>query len=96
MGAEGGMTHVVQGEFRHEGYTLGYEQHGPVDGPPLLLIHGLLLDAAVNRNLAQAMAAEGYRVILLDLIGHGRSSKPKSATELRVDFFAEQVIAALD
>jgi pimeloyl-ACP methyl ester carboxylesterase len=89
------MHRVEQGTFKHEGYTLAYEIHGPDDGPPVLLLHGILLDAAVNRDLAAPMAEDGFRVILLDLLGHGRSDRAEAA-ELRNDFFADQVIACLD
>src|SRR6185503_3399369 len=89
------MHRVEQGTFKHEGYTLAYEIHGPDDGVPVLLLHGILLDAAVNRDVARPMAENGFRVILLDLLGHGRSDRAEAA-ELRVDFFGEQVIACMN
>lgn len=89
------MHRVEQGSFRHEGYTLAYELHGAEEGVPVLLMHGLLLDAAVNRDLAAPLTRAGFRLILLDLLGHGRSDKAEAA-ELRSDFFAEQVVACLD
>jgi pimeloyl-ACP methyl ester carboxylesterase/acyl-CoA-binding protein len=89
------MHRVEQGTFKHEGYTLAYEIHGPNEGKPVLLLHGILLDASVNRDVAGAMAEAGYRVILLDLLGHGRSDRAEAA-ELRVDFFGEQVIGCLN
>lgn len=89
------MHQVEQGSFKHEGYTLAYEVHGPESGIPVLLLHGILLDAAVNRDLAGPLVDAGFRVILLDLLGHGRSDRAEAA-ELRNDFFAEQAIACLD
>lgn len=89
------MHRVEQGSFKHEGFTLAYEVHGPADGVPVLLLHGILLDAAVNRDLALPLVDAGYRVILLDLLGHGRSDRAEAA-ELRNDFFGEQVVACLD
>lgn len=89
------MHRVEQGTFKHEGYTLAYEIHGATDGTPVLLLHGILLDAAVNRDIALPMAESGFRVILLDLLGHGRSDRAEAA-ELRNDFFAEQVVACLN
>jgi pimeloyl-ACP methyl ester carboxylesterase/acyl-CoA-binding protein len=89
------MHRVEQGTFRHEGYTLAYEIHGPVDGIPVLLMHGILLDAAVNRDVAGLIAEAGFRVILLDLLGHGRSDRAEAA-ELRTDFFGEQVVGCLN
>lgn len=89
------MHRVEQGSFKHEGYTLAYEQHGADGGVPVLLMHGILLDAAVNRDLAGPLVDAGFRVILLDLLGHGRSDRAEAA-ELRNDFFAEQALACLD
>jgi pimeloyl-ACP methyl ester carboxylesterase/acyl-CoA-binding protein len=89
------MHRVEQGTFKHEGYTLAYEIHGPMDGPPVVLMHGILLDAAVNRDIALPMAEAGFRVILLDLLGHGRSDRAEAA-ELRNDFFGEQVVGLLN
>jgi pimeloyl-ACP methyl ester carboxylesterase/acyl-CoA-binding protein len=89
------MHRVEQGTFKHEGFTLAYEIHGPDDGPAVLLLHGILLDAAVNRDVAGPLADAGFRVVLLDLLGHGRSDRAEAA-ELRTDFFAEQVLACLD
>ncbi|MGB1556709.1 MAG: alpha/beta fold hydrolase [Oceanococcaceae bacterium] len=87
---------ALGGRFRWEEFQLSFEQHGPTDGPPLLLTHGILLESSCNRDLALALAAEGYRVILLDLLGHGRSDKPGHAKWLRIDLFAEQIAACLD
>jgi pimeloyl-ACP methyl ester carboxylesterase/acyl-CoA-binding protein len=89
------MHRVEQGSFRHEGFTLAYEIHGPADGTPVLLMHGILLDAAVNRDLAPPLVEAGFRVILLDLLGHGRSDRAEAA-ELRNDFFAEQAVGCLN
>ena len=80
----------------YEGYKLAYEQYGDADAPPVFLIHGILLDSACNRDLAIALAHRGYRVVLLDLLGHGRSDKPGHAKELRIDFFAEQLRTLMD
>lgn len=87
---------VEQTYFFHGHYRLGYETYGPATGTPVLLVHGILLDSYCNRDIAGALAAEGYRVILLDLLGHGRSDKPVKAAEHRVDFYAEQVLGLMD
>jgi pimeloyl-ACP methyl ester carboxylesterase len=62
----------------------------------VIYTHGLLLDSELNRGIAQALAAQGNRVLLLDLLGHGRSDKPTRATEYRIDSYAEQIIGLMD
>jgi pimeloyl-ACP methyl ester carboxylesterase len=59
-------------------------------------LHGLLLDAELNRGIAEALSAQGNRVVLLDLLGHGRSDHPVHASEYRIDRYADQVLALLD
>jgi len=59
-------------------------------------IHGLLLDANLSRGLARRLAARGNRVVLLDLLGHGRSDKPRHAGPNRMDLYADQLLCLLD
>ena len=87
---------VEQSYYFHGHYRLGYEIYGPAQGTPVLLVHGILLDAYCNRDIAGTLAEHGFRVILLDLLGHGRSDKPTKASEHRVDFYAEQVLGLMD
>jgi pimeloyl-ACP methyl ester carboxylesterase len=76
-------------------YQLTYEVYGSGDRV-LVWLHALLLDANLGRGLAQRLAAQGNRVVLLDLLGHGRSEKPRHAGAHRMDLYAEQVICLLD
>ncbi len=58
-----------------DGITLGYVDRGPRDGRPVVLIHGYTNDA---RNWAPLLPYldTRLRLILVDLRGHGASSKP--------------------
>ena len=81
--------------FQYRRHRLTYEVHG--EGPKVFVfVHGLLLDAALNRHIGRMLAERGHKVVLLELLGHGRSDKPTHAYEHRLEFFAEQVIALLD
>jgi pimeloyl-ACP methyl ester carboxylesterase len=82
--------------FEHGGHRLAYEVYGAGRGETIILLHGILLNTHCNRDVAAWLSAEGYRVVLLDLLGHGRSDKPLKAAEHRVDFYAEQVLALMD
>jgi pimeloyl-ACP methyl ester carboxylesterase len=76
-------------------YRLAYEVYGSGDRV-LVWLHALLLDANLSRSLARALAAKGNRVVLLDLLGHGRSDKPRHAGAHRMDVYARQVLRLLD
>ena len=79
----------------HGGQRLHYESYGSGDRV-LVYLHGLLLDSGINRAMARAVSARGYRVVLLDLLGHGASDRPAHASFYRMDLYAESVLALLD
>lgn len=79
-----------------DGHRLVYDLYGASTAPLVVYLSGLLLDSELNRGIAQALAEQGYRVALLDLLGHGRSDKPSHAATYRIDSYANQVIALLD
>ena len=89
------MTVVGTEEFIHDGHRLVYDVYGTGDRL-VVYLHGLLLDADLNRGIADALAQGGSRVVLLDLLGHGRSDKPVHAAEYRIDTYAAQVFGLLD
>jgi pimeloyl-ACP methyl ester carboxylesterase len=76
-------------------YRLSYETYGSGDRV-LVWLHGLLLDANLSHGLARRLAAKGNRVVLLDLLGHGRSDKPRHAGPNRMDLYADQLLCLLD
>ena len=84
--------------FTFEGSELVYDVYdGHTSADQLVVyLHGLLLDADLNRGIAGALAERGSRVVLLDLLGHGRSDRPAHASSYRIDTYAAQVFALLD
>src|SRR3954451_18480971 len=81
--------------FIYRGHRLAYTEYGEGDHV-VVYLHGLLIDSVSNRGIAEALARRGYRVVLLDLLGHGRSDKPAHAAEYRIDGYADQAFALLD
>ena len=80
------------------GHCIHIGESGPVDGAPVIFIHGSgpgASGASNFRDNAAAFAAAGYRVILPDLIGYGESSKPEGI-DYTLDLFTETLLAALD
>jgi 3-oxoadipate enol-lactonase len=66
--------------FEHDGCSLHYEEYG--QGPPLLLLHGLG-SSCRDWEYQIPVLAEQYRVIAMDMRGHGRSDKPRERYSIR-------------
>lgn len=78
-----------------DGTRISYEVVG--DGPPLLLLHGSALSRAIWRGFGYVRALrDQYRLILVDLRGHGRSDKPHSVDGYSLDLVVGDLLAVLD
>ncbi len=55
---------------------MAYVEAGPVDGPVVLLLHGEPSWSYLYRHVVAALVTEGFRCVVPDLIGFGRSDKP--------------------
>src|ERR687892_1652775 len=83
--------------FTYDGFQIAFEQRGPrMAGRPIVLVHGLLLPRTHHYPLADAIGERGNRVILIDLLGHGESDKPKHSRHYSMEIFGRQVVALLD
>ncbi len=51
-------------------------------GPPLVLVHGLRGESVVMLPLAARLAERGWRVIAVDLPGHGYSPEPRAPMDV--------------
>ena len=70
-------AHVQLGEG-----SVHYQQAGPVDGPPVLLVHGFSVPSYIYDPTFDALAAAGHRVIRYDLYGRGSSDRPRGAYDI--------------
>ena len=59
-----------------DGLRMAFVEAGPVDGPPVLLLHGEPTWSFLYRSVIPIVAEAGCRVIAPDLVGFGRSDKP--------------------
>ena len=50
---------------------IAYEEHGPENGAPVILLHGFPYDARTFDEVAPPLAAEGCRVLVPYLRGYG-------------------------
>jgi pimeloyl-ACP methyl ester carboxylesterase len=92
------MTTLVSqrvGEFDYHGCRLEYTEYGTGERV-VVLLHGQLMPRRMHDPLARVLAAEGYHVYTLDLLGHGRSDKPTDPALYSMWAFGQQVIGFLD
>jgi pimeloyl-ACP methyl ester carboxylesterase len=81
--------------LRFDGQRLAYTVYGEGTRTTVLL-PGLLLSQKMQAPLARALAGRGNRVVTLDPLGHGESSRPVQAWRYSMSAFGEQTLALLD
>lgn len=65
---------------------------GPNNGKPIVLLHGFPEFWYAWRGVAADLARKGYRVIIPDQRGYGRSAKPAGAAPYRLDTLAKDIV----
>jgi haloalkane dehalogenase len=79
-----------------QGYRVHYLDVGPPTGEPILLLHGEPTWSYLYRKMIPILTAAGYRCIVPDLIGFGRSDKPASMDvhtyKFHVDAISELIV----
>ena len=77
------------------GVSLRLVEGGPVGGSPVLFIPGWGCSAYSFRSNLPVLARAGYRVVAMDLRGHGWSDKPETPQAYTLDTLAADVLATL-
>src|SRR5438445_7496117 len=86
------MPFITVGQENSSAIQLYYEDHG--SGPPVVLVHGYLLDGRSWEKQEAALLAAGHRVITYDRRGFGASSRPSVGYDY--DTLAADLAALLD
>ncbi len=76
-----------------DGYT-HYIWNGPESGTVLVLVHGFSSPCFIWAKQAEALAAEGFRVLRYDLFGRGHSDRPAGPYD--ADLYHRQLVELLD
>lgn len=90
------LKHRVRGQFfDSNGVRIHYTDEG--SGEPVVLVHGLAVNADINWRIPgiTRRLRKNYRVISLDVRGHGLSDKPHEASAYGAEM-AEDVVRLLD
>ncbi|KRT13495.1 alpha/beta hydrolase [Pedobacter ginsenosidimutans] len=78
--------------------NMGYAESGPADGKPIILLHGWPYTIHSYADVAALLSAEGYRVIVPHLRGHGSTQflSPKTPRNGQQSAIAADIIALMD
>lgn len=89
---------VTSGEFNGpDGARLAFLEMG--EGRPLVLLHGFTVTAEqswIAPGYASMFAANGFRVIMPDFRGHGRSAKPHELASYPPDALADDGLSLIE
>lgn len=78
--------------------TVAYEEHGPATGAPIILLHGFPYSPRGYDEIAPALAARGYRVIVPYLRGYGptRFNSPDTLRSGQQAALAQDLLDLMD
>ncbi len=79
-----------------DGVKIYYEARG--SGKPVLLVHGFIANSSSwkRSSLYYDLLNSGYKVIILDMRGNGRSDKPHDSTAYDNDAEAKDIMLLMD
>ena len=78
-----------------DGVTMWFDERGPAEAPAVVLLHGFTSSHRMWQ--AQTTALEnGYRLVVPDLRGHGRSGAPDDIDTYSIERYAADVHELLD
>jgi pimeloyl-ACP methyl ester carboxylesterase len=78
------------------GVRLNVDLHGPEDGNPVLLLHGFPDTGRLWAKQIEPLTEAGFRLIVPDQRGYGRSDKPAEVDAYNIVLLASDPIAILD
>jgi pimeloyl-ACP methyl ester carboxylesterase len=81
-----------QGYVEHDGARIWYSTYG--SGAPVILLHGGLGHSGNWGYQVPALVTSGYRAVLIDSRGHGRSTR--DARPFSYELMASDVLAVMD
>jgi pimeloyl-ACP methyl ester carboxylesterase len=92
----GRIAHAEYSWFAQvDGVRVHHQDAGPENGPAIILIHGFCASTLVWSEVFLPLASAGFRVIAVDLLGHGFSEKPKDG-EYTIEAQARMVLRLMD
>ena len=82
--------------FTHDGLTFDVLDSGPLDGTPVVLLHGFPQRATSWEAVAARLHEQGLRTFALDQRGYSPGARPRSRFAYRTTHLVSDVVALLD
>ena len=82
--------------YQHDGLSFDVLDEGPLDGDPIVLLHGFPERASCWRLVAPLLHAHGLRTYAPDQRGYSPGARPSRRRDYRFDTLAEDVVALID
>ena len=82
--------------LEHDGLTFEVFDEGPLDGEPIVLLHGFPERNTTWRLVTPALNEAGFRTLALDQRGYAEGARPKHRRDYRLRKLAGDVTALID
>ncbi|MFD6196726.1 alpha/beta fold hydrolase [Mycobacteriaceae bacterium NPDC060252] len=79
--------------FTNDGLTFDVIDEGPLDGPPIVALHGFPERASSWRGMIPLFTAAGFRVLAPDQRGYSPGARPKGVRNYALDKLTGDVLA---
>ena len=83
-------------QFRHAGFTFDVIDSGPIDGTPVVLLHGFPQRATSWGAVSEHLHAQGMRTYALDQRGYSPGARPRSRFGYKITGLVSDVKALID
>lgn len=82
--------------FESNDGRMHYIDEGPATGRPVVMVHGNPTWGYLYRHFVKAVVDAGYRAVVFDHLGFGRSDKPDQPELYRIPKHADRAVALLE
>ena len=88
------MTRLLR--YRHDGLTFDVVDHGPLDGDPVVLLHGWPERATSWRKVVPHLHEAGFRTYAPDQRGYSKGARPKRRRDYALQHLVGDVVALIE
>ncbi|GCD91513.1 alpha/beta fold hydrolase [Nocardioides sp. LS1] len=81
--------------YLHDGLTFDVRDEGPLDGTPVLLLHGFPERAGTWRHVAPLLHAQGFRTVAPDQRGYSPGARPRRRRDYTLPLLVDDAAALI-